>query len=110
MTVDPGVTVGAAHDLAHHAEEHLLAFVPPPHGGDHPRQPNRRTRAMTCTRAPACPPITAALLGRSAALAGGCPFAGLTIRGSAGRSGRSVVQRFRTVTWMFRWQGRPSWP
>ena len=24
MTVDPGVTVGAAHDLAHHAEEHLL--------------------------------------------------------------------------------------
>ena len=28
VTVDPGVTVGAAHDLAHHAEEHLLAYVP----------------------------------------------------------------------------------
>jgi cation diffusion facilitator family transporter len=28
VTVDPGITVGTAHDLAHHAEEHLLAFVP----------------------------------------------------------------------------------
>jgi cation diffusion facilitator family transporter len=28
VTVDPAITVGAAHDLAHHAEEHLLAFVP----------------------------------------------------------------------------------
>lgn len=30
VTVDPAITVGAAHDLAHHAEEHLLAFVPRP--------------------------------------------------------------------------------
>ncbi len=28
VTVDPAITVGAAHDLAHHAEEHLLRFVP----------------------------------------------------------------------------------
>jgi cation diffusion facilitator family transporter len=28
VTVDPDITVGVAHDLAHHAEEHLLAFVP----------------------------------------------------------------------------------
>jgi cation diffusion facilitator family transporter len=28
VTVDPTLTVASAHDLAHHAEEHLLAFVP----------------------------------------------------------------------------------
>ena len=28
VTVDEDLTVGAAHDLAHHAEEHLLAYVP----------------------------------------------------------------------------------
>ncbi|MDQ6688597.1 MAG: cation diffusion facilitator family transporter [Actinomycetota bacterium] len=28
VTVDPHLTVAEAHDLAHHAEEHLLAFVP----------------------------------------------------------------------------------
>jgi cation diffusion facilitator family transporter len=28
LTVDPDITVGAAHDMAHHAEEHLLAFLP----------------------------------------------------------------------------------
>jgi len=28
VTVDPACTVGAAHDLAHDAEEHLLTFVP----------------------------------------------------------------------------------
>jgi cation diffusion facilitator family transporter len=28
VTVDPSLTVADAHDLAHHAEEHLLAYVP----------------------------------------------------------------------------------
>ena len=28
LTVDPTISVAAAHDLAHHAEEHLLASVP----------------------------------------------------------------------------------
>jgi divalent metal cation (Fe/Co/Zn/Cd) transporter len=28
VTVDPTISVAVAHDLAHHAEEHLLAFVP----------------------------------------------------------------------------------
>jgi len=28
LTVDPDLTVAAAHDLAHHAEEHLLTYVP----------------------------------------------------------------------------------
>jgi cation diffusion facilitator family transporter len=28
VTVDPSLTVTTAHDLAHHAEEHLLAYVP----------------------------------------------------------------------------------
>ena len=37
-------------------------------------------------------------------------FADLMFTRIAARSGHSVVQRFRTVTWMFRWQGRPSWP
>jgi divalent metal cation (Fe/Co/Zn/Cd) transporter len=27
VTVDPTLTVGQAHDLAHHAEDHLLAYV-----------------------------------------------------------------------------------
>ena len=28
LTVDPTISVAAAHDLAHHAEEHLLEYVP----------------------------------------------------------------------------------
>jgi cation diffusion facilitator family transporter len=28
LTVDPTISVAVAHDLAHHAEEHLLAYVP----------------------------------------------------------------------------------
>jgi divalent metal cation (Fe/Co/Zn/Cd) transporter len=28
VTVDPRLSVATAHDLAHHAEEHLLAYVP----------------------------------------------------------------------------------
>ena len=28
LTVDPGISVATAHDLAHHAEDHLLAYVP----------------------------------------------------------------------------------
>jgi cation diffusion facilitator family transporter len=28
VTVDPTISVAVAHDLAHHAEEHLLAYVP----------------------------------------------------------------------------------
>lgn len=28
LTVDPAISVAAAHDLAHHAEEHLLTYVP----------------------------------------------------------------------------------
>ena len=28
VTVDPTITVAVAHDLAHHAEEHLLTYVP----------------------------------------------------------------------------------
>lgn len=28
LTVDPTISVAAAHDLAHHAEEHLLTYVP----------------------------------------------------------------------------------
>ena len=28
VTVDPDISVSSAHDIAHHAEEHLLAFVP----------------------------------------------------------------------------------
>jgi len=28
VTVDPTISVATAHDLAHHAEEHLLAYVP----------------------------------------------------------------------------------
>jgi cation diffusion facilitator family transporter len=28
VTVDPQISVAAAHDLAHHAEDHLLAYVP----------------------------------------------------------------------------------
>jgi cation diffusion facilitator family transporter len=28
VTVDPNISVAAAHDLAHHAEDHLIAFVP----------------------------------------------------------------------------------
>jgi cation diffusion facilitator family transporter len=28
LTVDPGISVANAHDLAHHAEDHLLTYVP----------------------------------------------------------------------------------
>jgi divalent metal cation (Fe/Co/Zn/Cd) transporter len=27
ITVDPALSVGEAHDLAHHAEQHLLTYV-----------------------------------------------------------------------------------
>jgi divalent metal cation (Fe/Co/Zn/Cd) transporter len=27
ITVDPALSVGEAHDLAHHAEQHLLIYV-----------------------------------------------------------------------------------